>query len=323
MGERDLIERAWRVFKRDSRELLGLDDAQAAELCGRVVFKVDVFDELTDWLPGMSLSDVGWRAVVAAVSDVLVKGARPLGVLLGLGLPEDSYEVAEELFKGVEEACDALGARVWGGDTGHSDHLYLAVAALGVAERLISRGSAKPGEALMLAGHEILKPVAYAVLLRGAEVCEGVKEALQLAFRPRPVKPEFWLEACEYATASIDDSDGLAETLHQLAGASRVKLVLERVPASPLLLNCAEQWGEDPLDLALYCGGEEYTFLFTVKDPQPVLEIAKRHGVSAWLIGRVEEGEGVYLEGYGEVERRGWEHFVGWRSRGAPAARRL
>ena len=315
VGERELIERAWRVFKRDPRELLGLDDAQAVELSGKVVFKVDVFDETTDWLPGMTLRDVGWKAVTAAVSDVLVKGARPLGVMLGVGLPEETLDAADELFAGIEEACDKLGVRVWGGDTGSSDHLYVSVAVAGVAEKLVPRSGARPGDILMMSGHEVFTPAAYAVLLDGAEPCEGVEGAIELAYRPKLTKPEFWLEASRLATASIDDSDGLALTLHYLAEASGVGLVVERLPLSAALLACAERWGRDPLEMALYQGGEEYNFVFATRDPDTILKLAEKHGQKVWKIGKVVEGKGVVLEGYGEVEQRGWEHFSGWAAR--------
>lgn len=315
VGERALIERAWKVFKRDPRELLGLDDAQAVELSGKVVFKVDVFDETTDWLPGMTLRDVGWKAVTAAVSDVLVKGARPLGVMLGVGLPEETLDAADGLFEGIEEACDKLGVRVWGGDTGSSDHLYVSVAVAGVAENLVPRSGARPGDTLMMSGHEVSTPAAYAVLLDGAEPCARVEEAIEVAYRPRLTKQEFWLEASRLATASIDDSDGLALTLHYLAEASGVRLVVEQLPLSAALLACAERWGRDPLEMALYLGGEEYNFVFTTRDPDTILELAEKHGQKVWRIGKVVEGRGVVLEGYGEVEQRGWEHFGGWTAR--------
>ena len=89
MDEEELIARAWTVFRRDPAELLGLDDAQAIDVQGTLVLNVDVFDESTDWLPGMTLRVVGWRAVVAGVSDVLVKGGKPLGILLAVGMPEE------------------------------------------------------------------------------------------------------------------------------------------------------------------------------------------------------------------------------------------
>ena len=311
--EQELIARAWRVFTRDPRELLGLDDAQAVELRGTLVVKIDVFDETTDWLPGMSPADVGWKAAVAALSDVLVKGARPLGVLLGLGLPEDSADAADGLFRGVEEACREVGAHVWGGDTNLSDHLYLAVAAVGVAERLVPRGGARPGDALMVAGWGVLSPVAYAVLLDGAPTCPGAVEAIRRAFRPRPIKPGFWLSVARHATASIDDSDGLALSLHYLAEASGVGLELDSLPLSPELVECAEAWGADPVELALYRGGEEYSFIFTVPEGRvgDVVREAEAHGVPVQRIGRVVEGSGVRLRGYGEVEKKGWS-FGRW-----------
>jgi len=312
--EEELIKRAWRIFRRDPRELLGLDDAQAVELSGTLLVKVDVFDETTDWLPGMGLSDVGWKAVVAALSDVLVKGGRPLGVLLGLGLPEESWDAADELFRGVEEACSRLGARVWGGDTGRSDHLYLSVTAVGVAERLVPRSGARPGDVVMVAGPGVLSPVAYAVLLEHAPLCPGAERAIRRAYRPEPVDPGFWLSAARYATASIDDSDGLALSLHHLAEASGVRVELDLLPLSPELVQCAEAWGRDPVELALYRGGEEYSFIFTVPEEcvERVVELAEGRGVRLWRVGRVVQGSGVYLKGYGEVERRGWS-FGGWR----------
>lgn len=311
MDEEKLIAEAWEIFRKDPAELLGLDDAQAINLEGTVVLNVDVFDETTDWLPGMSLRDVGWKAIVAGVSDVLVKGAKPLGVLLAVGIPEELADSIHELFMGVEEACEELGVRVWGGDTGASGSLYVSVTAVGVARRLVSRRGARPGDVLMAAGHEVVTPVAYMILLRGARPCSGAFEVLSTSFRPRLVKPEFWLEVVGDVTASIDDSDGLALTLHRLAEASRVRLVIEKLPLSPILVRCAKEWGLDPLKLALYGGGEEYTFLFTVRGGSVgrVMERARRHGVDVWKIGRVEEGEGVYLDGLGEVERRGWLHL--------------
>ncbi|RLF02111.1 MAG: hypothetical protein DRK00_10490, partial [Thermoprotei archaeon] len=291
MDEEELIARAWTVFRRDPAELLGLDDAQAIDVQGTLVLNVDVFDESTDWLPGMTLRVVGWRAVVAGVSDVLVKGGKPLGILLAVGMPEELVDASHDLFVGVEEACRELGVRVWGGDLGASETLYVSVTAVGVARRLISRRGARPGDVLMAAGHEVLTPVAYALLLRGAKPCEGAEEAVQAAFRPKLVKPDFWLNVLEDVTASIDDSDGLALTLHRLAEASGVRLVVEALPLSRALVECAGEWGLDPLELALYGGGEEYTFIFTVKRGREseVLSRAERHGVKAWRIGRVEE----------------------------------
>lgn len=314
MDEREIIERVWGFLRRDPRELLGFDDAQAVELRGKVVVNLDVFDETTDWLPGMTLRDVGWKSIIMGVSDVLVKGAKPLGVMLGLGLPEELLDAVDDFFLGIQEVCDALGVHLWGGDTGSSNHLYVAVVAVGVANKLIARRGARPGDLLMVAsaGEGVETPVAYGVLLKGAPLCSKAREAIRRAFRPRLVNAEFWLEIVDHVTASIDDSDGFALSLHQLAESSGVRLALDWVPLSPALVECAEAWGVNPVEMALYAGGEEYSFIFTVPrgSEEEVTEKAREHGVQVWEIGRVEEGAGVYLRGYGEVERRGWVHFA-------------
>lgn len=312
--EEEIIARAWRLFCRDPSELLGFDDAQAVNFSGVLVVKVDVFDETTDWLPGMAMGDVGWKATIAALSDVLVKGAKPLGVLLGLGLPEDSWDAVDELFQGVEEACRSLGAYVWGGDTNVSDHLYLSITAVAVAEQLVPRGGAKPGDVLLVAGSGILSPVAYTILLESAPLCSGAEAAVRRAYRPEPVSAGFWLSVSRLATASIDDSDGFALSLHYLAEASGVRLELDSLPLSPQLVECAETWGRNPVELALYRGGEEYSFIFTVPEDKVdiVLQEAEKHHVRVWRIGKVAQGSGVYLKHYGEVERKGWS-FGAWR----------
>ena len=312
-----MIATAWKVLRRDGRELLGFDDAQALAVSGGIlVVNLDVFDESTDWLPGMTLREVGWRSVIAAVSDVLVKGARPLGLMLGLGVPDSVAESIEELFVGIQEACDTYGVRVWGGDLGSSDHLYLAVTAIGIAERVVARRGARPGECVMITGPVGFTPVVYGVLLDGSRMCRGFREAIEVAYRPRLVDPEFWLAACKYATAAIDNSDGLALTLHYLAESSGVKLVIEDLPLTECLVECAGEWGVDPVEMALYMSGEEYSFIFTVKpgNVREVAALAEKYGVEVHRIGRVEEGCGVYMKGLGRVEKRGWLHFKGWAS---------
>jgi len=311
MDEWSIIEDAMRILPMDDRELLGFDDAQAIPLGEAfLVVNVDVFDEATDWLPGMSPRDAGWKATVSALSDVLVKGGRPLGVLVALGLPEEA-EFHEQLLEGISEACREYSVRVWGGDTGRSATTYLSMTAVGVAEKLCPRGGARPGDVLLCTGEVGVTSVAYKVLLEGFEPLEDMSRVLERAYRPRLPPQAFWLSAVPYVTSSIDDSDGFALSLHHLARASRAKIVVEHVPISGELALACGRWGLDALELALYEGGEEYNFIFTVgpDDLEAVEALAGVHGLKIYRVGRVEEGSGVFLEDGRAVEARGWTHF--------------
>ena len=58
-------------------------------------------------------------------------------------------------------------------------------------------------------------------------------------------------------SASIDSSDGLAWSLHEIGKMSNVGFVVNSVPVSDEVRRFAEFNHLDPLELALY-GGEEY-----------------------------------------------------------------
>ena len=65
-------------------------------------------------------------------------------------------------------------------------------------------------------------------------------------------------------SASMDSSDGLAWSLHELAHSSNVGFELDKVPVAPEVKRFAELNSLDASELALY-GGEEYELVLTVK----------------------------------------------------------
>ena len=154
--------------------------------------------------------------------------------------------------------------------------------------------------------------VAYKILLEGYPPVKGWRRALNAAYRPSLIDPSVWLELLPSVSSAIDSSDGLAMSLVQLADASGVKIVLDEVPISGVALRASEEWGLDPLELALYEGGEEYAFIFTLRE-----EVDLPRGFS--VVGRVLEGKGVYVKsskGLVRVEPRGWVHGRGWTREG-------
>ena len=65
-------------------------------------------------------------------------------------------------------------------------------------------------------------------------------------------------------SASIDSSDGLAWSLHEIGKMSNVGFTINSVPVADEVRRFAEFNHLDPLELALY-GGEEYELVITVK----------------------------------------------------------
>jgi len=298
----------WLRFLRELSEIAGSEeffDFDAPPL-GGLVFNIDGYEASESKLPWMSWSDWGWKAVVASMSDVIASGGKPVAVLYSLGGP--LRDVVLEVTRGVGEACRWARVRVLKADTNRSSHdAWIDVAVVGVAVRAISRSGAKPGDLLVQVG-----PIGYGLVareaLRGSVDIRDYPESLEYTRRPR-VSLGLGLRLVECgASSAIDNSDGWSATLYQLARASRVKIVVEELLLTREALKLIERLGL-PEEEALE-SWEDYNLAVTVKEEGAdcILDYCRREGVECRVVGRVEEGEGVYFRGR-MVESRGWAWF--------------
>ena len=107
------------------------------------------------------------------------------------------------------------------------------------------------------------------------------------------------------ADAMIDISDGLVADLGHIARASGVAIHVDTrliVPGSELA-DAAMAFSLDPTDWLLH-GGEDHAFVGVFRDALAV--------PSDWtIIGQVEVGEGVHVDGVLQRGASGWDHFRG------------
>ena len=117
------------------------DDAALLEVHGGgpLVASVDsvvagVHVDLSVCTPG----DVGWKALMGALSDLAAMGAAPVGALVALCVPGGAGEgdVALGVMAGVSEAAVASGCPVVGGDVSESGNLMVSVTVLGTVESI-------------------------------------------------------------------------------------------------------------------------------------------------------------------------------------------
>ncbi len=295
----------------DERIVIGIgDDAAVLDFGNRpTVITVDTQVEHVHFtLDIIAHRDVGYRAMVAAVSDIWAMAAMPSASVLALNLPEGLSDVDfEALIEGIAEAAGSTGARVVGGNLSRGNELAITTTVFGmpIAEP-VGRDGARPGDAVYVTG-------AVGAAALGLEVLKAgrldLEHALRFAERWRrpPINGQAANALSRLATSAVDISDGCLQDLTHVCTASRVgaTLLANALPFMPGYEDTCRALGLDPIELALR-GGEDYELLFTAPPSAQADAIATR-------IGRVTEDTSVRVVDESgraiELEQSGFRHF--------------
>lgn len=211
----------------------------------------------------MRLQDVGYRAFMAAASDVAAMGGRAVAALSALVLPTTLDDDAVfGLIGGLAEASDACSCPIVGGNLARGGELSLTTSVLGECPvRVLTRSHARPGDGVYVSGPIGGAALGLILLQRSAhEVCAPAVAAF---LRPR-ARLDVSLAIASLASAAIDISDGFAQDLGHLCQASKVgaRIDVSALPRVAGFERAAARMGQDADRLA--CGGgEDYELIFT------------------------------------------------------------
>ena len=295
------------------------DDASAVDLGTDklAVINMDMLVRKTDVPQTMSLWQAARKAVIMNISDLAAKGAQPLALLASIGVPPDLTKTdIQQIGKGLNSGAREYGAYILGGDTNESSDLIISCMVLGVcrSNHLIKRSGAKPGDYVAVTGDFGKTASGLKILMQGLSAPDIRSVLVDSVLMPKArVKEGIALAHSKAATASIDSSDGLAWSLHELSRASNVGFTLDNVPIAPEVKRFADIHGFDPVELALY-GGEEYELLVTINPSlwEKAKTAVEAEGGTLIKIGAVTKEKRLLLEA-GEktvsIEAQGWEHF--------------
>lgn len=320
LGERKIIELILECLEQMPNMPIPFgDDASAVDLGTDklAVINMDMLVGKTDVPKTMSLWQAARKAVIMNISDLAAKGAQPIALLASIGVPPDLTETdIQQIGKGLNAGAREYNAYILGGDTNEASDLIISCMALGVCSKhhLIKRSGAKPGEYVAVTGSFGKAASGLKILMNSLSVPENSGVLVDSVLMPKArVKEGLVLAQSRLATASIDSSDGLAWSLHELSRASNVGFHLDKLPVAPEVERFAEIHGFDSVELALY-GGEEYELLVTIKPKlwREAKKAVENVGGRLIKVGRVTEERQLLLQTGGKlvsIEARGWEHF--------------
>ena len=256
------------------------DDAAVLEVPAgeRVVVTTDTSVEgvhfRRDWLNHF---EIGYRATAASLSDLAAMGARPLGIVIALTLPEGDQAEARALATGIRDGASAVMCPIVGGDLSAGKTLSLTITALGSVARPVTRAGAKPGDKVYVTGALGGPAAAVRAWKSGKQPSE--RDRARFAAPVPRIDAAIGL-AARGATSAIDISDGLLADANHIAAASNVGIEIdaERVPRVP-----------DVSIQQAVNAGEEYELIVTAKQID-TRAFTDEFGLDLTEIGRIVAG---------------------------------
>ena len=329
LGEFGLIKHITKYFKvanASTVKAIGDDAAVLDASEKQTLVSTDLLIEGVQFdLSYMPLKHLGYKAVMVNLSDVFAMNGTAAQITVSIAVSNRfPLEAIEELYAGIQLACETYKVDLIGGDTTSSNKgILISVTAIGKAnkEEVVYRDGAKETDLIVVTGD-------LGAAYLGLQVLEREKQVFKVDPKNQPdldnytylierqLKPEarkdivgLLKELDVKPTSMIDISDGLSSELFHICTQSKVgcKVYEEKLPLDPQVISACEEFELDSTMVAL-SGGEDYELLFTI----PIADFDKIKGNPNFsIIGHVtSENQGLNLVTRAnqeiELKAQGW-----------------
>lgn len=230
------------------------DAADVPALGGRIAFTTDSFVVDPIFFPG---GDIGKLAVCGTVNDLAMKGAKPLGIAVS-AIIEEGFDIGllKKITASVAAAAKQAGVSVVTGDTkvvekGKADKLFLTTSGIGIIDPKtnLSGKNARAGDTVLING----TVADHGVAILAARNTFKFRGTFASDCAPLNHLTNAMLAARKDIHVLRDPTrGGIATTLHEIAAASRVGIIIEEdaIPIAPAVRSACNLLGLDPLYVA-------------------------------------------------------------------------
>ncbi len=333
LGEFGLIERlAKKVQKFNSKTILGIGDDAAVLDINEKEYLVTTTDMLVEGihfdLSYVPLKHLGYKAVAVNISDIAAMNAKPVQITVSIAISNRfSLEAIDELYEGINLACQNYKVDLVGGDTTSTrSGLVISITATGLVdkEKIVYRSNAKPNDIICVTGDLGAAYMGLLVLEREKQVflanpnmepqLEDKDYLVQKQLKPE-ARMDIVYELEELGilpTAMIDISDGLASEILHIGKKSYIGAMIfsDKIPIHEITYQTALEFQISPTTVAMN-GGEDYELLFTIR--QEDFKKIEKHDFITPIGYITEHANGILLRSENnldvQIQAQGWQHF--------------
>jgi len=287
--------------------LSGLNKFEDARVNKNVVVSIDGIHSRLAYFPFLA----GFHATRAALRDVMVKGAEPIGVLVDIHLSDDSdLGMLLDFEAGVMSVTEFLGIPILagstlriGGDLVIGERISGGIGAVGLLKKVFfSRDKIEEGDYIVMTEGKGGGTITTTAIYNG--FYDVVKETLSLVdlVTCRVISEESIVNKVHSATDITNG--GIRATAYELPENLGIELEKEVFISliNPKVYEMLNSLGIDPLGLSI-----DSIAIFT-KEPDVILKKLTESGIRAGIIGRIVRADKGKL-----VDERGNRLEMGFR----------
>lgn len=271
---------------------------------------------------------LGYKAAMVNFSDIIAMNALPSSITVSVACSNrHSFELIQQIYQGIQIACDELQVDLIGGDTSSTKKelvISITVTSIYDKNKIAYRLGAKHADLICVTGDLGAAYAGLQILEREKQVflqnpniqpdLNDYEYVLERQLRPRARYDiiRFFSDNHLIPSSMIDISDGFANEIHHLCKASNLGAVIYQ---SKLYSDYQTQKVSELLNIPLMTfmlyGGEDYELLFTIS-PQKYSEISKNKDIK--IVGYMTEqlSEPMLLqldESTVPIKPYGYHHF--------------
>lgn len=298
IGEKELIK--YILSKSNS---ITPDDAAIVKLDDNLnlISTTDMLIQSKHFPENMSFFQMGFKSVTVNVSDIAAMGAKPIGFLLSIAIPNSlKLEEFKSILDGVIKACEFYEIPLIGGDTNEASEIIISGTALALNDNSLMKNNYGENDLIGITG--LLGLAALGFYSNNSNFIKYILEPKARIKEGRILKENG-------ATSATDITDGLASELYEMFNGKGMLIYEEKLGISEEFKEISRELGINYLDLILNFG-EDFEILFTI--PRDKVEQLKEK-LDFLIIGEITDSSKINIKlsngKIKEIQKKGYNHF--------------